>query len=257
EAALKLLRELLQEFPFVSGVDTSVGLTNLVTPILRGACDVVPLLLTSAHSAGSGKSFLADLGCYIVRGMPCPVTTVPDNETEMDKKLGALLLEGAQIISLDNSSEILGGDTLCQMTERPVVRVRILGKSEMPECEWRGTTFANGNNVRLFGDMTRRTVLSNLDPKLESPETRSFKYNPVKLILDNRAAYIGAILTIARAYLQSGDKVRCDPLASYGQWSTFVREPLLWLNEKDPIQSMEEMRKMDPVRNNACELINY
>jgi putative DNA primase/helicase len=117
--------------------------------------------------------------------------------------------------------------------------------------------FANGNNARLYGDMTRRTVLSKLDPKLENPETRSFKYNPVKLIMDNRAAYIGAILTIAHAYLQSGDKVRCQPLASYGQWSTFVREPLLWLNEQDPIVSMEEMRNLDPVRNNARELIGY
>jgi putative DNA primase/helicase len=70
------------------------------------------------------------------------------------KRLGAIILEGAQTMSLDNCSHDIGGDLLCQITERPLVRIPILGKGEAPECEWRGTLFANGNNI-LVGEQKR------------------------------------------------------------------------------------------------------
>ncbi len=55
------------------------------------------------------------------------------------------------VVSIDNVNGELGGDMLCQLTERPLVRVRILGKSEAPELECRSTTFATGNNLILTG----------------------------------------------------------------------------------------------------------
>jgi putative DNA primase/helicase len=68
------------------------------------------------------------------------------NEEETEKRLGALLRDGVSIVSLDNVSADLGGDMLCQVTERPIVRVRILGLSEAPEFECKATLFATGNN---------------------------------------------------------------------------------------------------------------
>src|SRR5262249_41345472 len=44
EAALALFKDLLSEFPFVTDLDRSVALAALMTPVLRGACDVVPLI---------------------------------------------------------------------------------------------------------------------------------------------------------------------------------------------------------------------
>ena len=256
EAALALFKELLSEFPFVTDLDRAVALAALMTPVLRGACDVTPLLLILATTPGSGKSYLADIASTIVRAQKCPVITAARGE-EAEKRLGALILEGVQIISLDNCIYYLGGPQLCQMVERPLIRTRILGKSETPECEWRGTLFANGNNIGVMGDMTRRTIECNLDPGMERPELREFSFDPIKRVMANRGAYVAAALTIARAYGASGERAACDPIASYGQWSRVVREPLIWLGEADPVRSMERARDMDPEQAAARELVAH
>jgi putative DNA primase/helicase len=256
-ARLKLLLDLIEEFSFVNDLDRAVALAALMTPVLRGACDVAPMILILAHTASSGKSFLADITNTIVRGQKCPVITAAESVEEMEKRLGALILEGVQIISLDNCSHNLGGDLLCQITERPLIRIRILGKSQTPECEWCGTLFANGNNILLLDDMTRRAIICNLDPKMERPEQREFKNNPIEMVMADRGAYIAAILSIARAYLMSGESVKCPPIASYGQWSRMVREPLIWLGEADVVKSMEQARDIDPDRTSARELVEH
>jgi putative DNA primase/helicase len=256
EQALALFDDLLSGFPFVTNVDRSVALASLLTSVLRGAFDVAPMYLFRAHDVGSGKSFLADLMSTVARGLPCPVITNSKSVEEMEKRLGALLLEGVPMVSLDNCSCNIGGDLLCQMTERPLVRIRILGKSEAPECEWRGVLFGTGNNITLAGDMTRRGLIANLDPKCERPELRTFGFNPIERVLDNRGAYIAAAIAIARAYIAAGSPPVCKtPLGSYERWSRIVRSPLVWLEKEDPVKSMEELRQEDPERRALHNLI--
>ena len=115
--------------------------------------------------------------------------------------------------------------------------------------------FATGNNVRLKGDMTRRALPSHLDAKVERPELRRFKTNPIERVLADRGRYITAAMTVARAYLTSEMKVECEPLAGFDGWSEFVREPLIWLGEADPVKAMEAARTDDPERDAARELI--
>jgi putative DNA primase/helicase len=130
----------------------------------------------------------------------------------MEKRLGALVLEGVPMISLDNCSGDIGGDLLCQITERRLIRVRILGKSEAPECEWRGVAFATGNNITFRGDMTRRGLIANLDAKVERPELREFGFDPLERVLADRGSYIAAAITIARAYIAAGSPKVSGPL---------------------------------------------
>jgi putative DNA primase/helicase len=256
EQALALLDDLLSGFPFASRVDRSVSLAAFQTSVLRGAFQVAPMHLFRAHDVGSGKSFLADLMSTVARGLPCPVITNSKSIEEMEKRLGALVLEGAPMISLDNCSGNIGGDLLCQMTERPAVRIRILGKSEAPECEWRGVLFGTGNNITLTGDMTRRGLVANLDPKCERPELRTFAFDPVERVLDDRGAYVAAAITIARAYIAAGSPdVGTTPLGSYGAWSRIVRDPLVWLGAEDPVASMDAARQEDPGRRALHSLI--
>jgi len=215
---------------------------------------VAPMFLFLAHAAGTGKSHLVNVISTIVHGRPCPVIT-PGNKEEMEKRLASLLLESPPMISLDNLTVNLEGELLCQITEQPLVKVRILGKSETPECEWRGTMFATGNNVTFVGDMTRRGLICNLDARVERPETREFKFNPIERVLGARGDYIAAIISIARAYLVARAKADCSPLGSYGGWSKFVREPLIWLGEGDPVESMAQAREDDPDRSAAVALV--
>jgi putative DNA primase/helicase len=253
-AALKLFEDLLGGFPFVDEVDKAVALAGLLTPLLRAACDVVPMFLFLAHVAGSGKSYLTDLISTVAHGRRAPAISKAANEEELEKRLGALVLAGVPVISIDNCTTNLSGVTLCQITERQLVSIRILGKSEMPECEYRGAVFANGNNITAEGDLTRRTVVCHLDAGLERPELRTFEFDPIDRVLGDRGAYIAAALTIACAYRVSGERVECEPIGSYGRWSKTVREPLIWLGKTDPVKSMEAMREEDPVRAAGREL---
>jgi hypothetical protein len=167
-------------------------------------------------------------------------------EEETEKRLGAALLAGQPIISIDNVNGDLGGDALCQIIERPVVEIRILGRSERVRVETRCTVFATGNNLRLLGDMTRRAVRYTLDANQERPELRQFMHDPVVEVLGDRGRYIAAVLTIVRGYVIAGRPRVAPRLASFEGWSDTVRSPLIWLGLPDPIDTMEAARKDDP-----------
>jgi len=244
--ALSLLRDLLSGFPFVTRVDRAVALSGIMTAVLRGALSVAPMHGFRAHTAGTGKSLLVDVAATIATGRLCPVIAAGKTEEETEKRLGALLHDGVSIVSIDNVSGELGGDALAQMTERALVRVRILGKSEAPEFECKAAIFATGNNLVLVGDMVRRAVVCTLDAGVERPELREFKFDPIDRVLQNRGAYVAACLTIALAYKAAGAPKACPPLGSYGEWSDMVRAPLIWLGEADPVDSMETAREEDP-----------
>ena len=128
-----------------------------------------------------------------------------------------------------------------------MVEIRILGKSERVRIEARGTTFyATGNNIVIVGDMTRRAIVTTLDPQLERPELREFMGDPVGDVLADRGRYIAAALTIARAYAAAGRPDPAPRLASFEGWSDTVRSALMWLGCGDAAETMEMSRSEDP-----------
>ena len=238
-------------------LDRAVALSGLITAVVRGGLLVAPLHAFRANVAGSGKSLLVDVASTIATGRPCPVIAAGKTAEETEKRLGALLREGVSIVSIDNVTGPLGGDMLCQVTERPFVRVRILGVSEAPEFECKATVFATGNGLTLLGDMTRRAVLCSLDAGEERPELRQFAFDPIARVLENRGAYVAAALTIAQAYRAAGLPEVCRPIGSYADWSRTVRAPLVWLGEADPVASMERARMEDPDLMSIRELFGH
>jgi len=244
--ALELLKGLLAEFSFVGGEESrAVALSGLITPVVRGALPVAPAHVISAPTAGSGKSYLVDLFAAVSTGQRCPVISHGKSEEELEKRLGAVLLGGQSIVSIDNVTGELRGDALCQMVERPLVQIRILGRSELMRVETRATLFATGNNSVVAGDMVRRTLTCSIDANVERPELRPFKQKPLDMILADRGKYIAAVLTIVRAYQLAGypDELY---LASYDHWSRIVRSALVWLGCADPAKTIEQSRDKDP-----------
>lgn len=245
-AALILLDDLLNEFPFVGGADRSVALSALMTPVARGAMQVVPLHAITAPEAGTGKSFLIDLASAITIGEIAPVIAAGRDEEETEKRLVAELMTGQPIVSIDNLNGVLGGDFICQAIERPIIKPRVLGRSENRRIENTVTLFGNGNNIHLLGDVVRRVVLCSMDANMERPELRAFGGNPITVVLANRGRYIAAVLTIVRGYLAAGCPNPCAPLASFEDWSRLVRSSLVWLGQADPVETMEAARVDDP-----------
>ena len=86
---------------------------------------------------------MVDIAAGISTGVACPVMAIGRDEAETEKRLGAALLAGQSLISIDNVNGELGGDALCQAVERPVVQIRILGRSKRVStrdvrCVWVG-----------------------------------------------------------------------------------------------------------------------
>ena len=190
-----------------------------------------------------------------VPGRPCPVISAAPDEAETEKRIAGLLLAGYPIVSIDNVNGELGGDLLCQAIERPLIRIRPLGASDIIEIENAVTLFATGNQMRVRGDMVRRTQISDLDANEERPELRGFKADPVAMILANRGHYVSACLMIVRAYIEAGQPGRLAPIASFGDWSDLVRSALVWLGCDDPALSMEAARADDPELVDLRELL--
>jgi hypothetical protein len=249
EEALGLLDDLLQEFPFVDRASRSVALSMLMTPVLRGAlAPAVPMHLTTAPQAGTGKSYLADLASAIAVGERCAVMAVAPNPEETEKRLVGAALAGFPIIALDNCSAPLAGDFLCQVTERPMLQLRALGSSALVRVANSFTTFVNGNHASVVDDVVRRTLTCMLDADMENPEERSFKKDPLARVLTDRGSYIRAILVIARAYIVIGRPDRRHRLPSFERWSDTVRSALCWLGRADPVDTIGAARAEDPVR---------
>jgi putative DNA primase/helicase len=244
--ALSVLLGVLAEFPFVSDADRSVALSILITPVVRGGMMVAPLHAATAPTRGTGKSYLFDTAAAIATGERCPVINAGRTEEETEKRLGAELMSGQPIVLVDNLNGDFSGDFLCSAIERPVVKPRVLGRSENKRIENHSTFFANGNNLRLVGDVVRRAVTCSLDANMERPELRQFRGNPVAAILSDRGRYVAACLTIVRAYLEAGCPNPCPTLASFDDWSRLVRSALVWLACTDPCDTMEKSMVDDP-----------
>jgi hypothetical protein len=256
-AALKLITDLLVEFVFVDKVARTVAVSAVLTPIARGGFLVSPMHAFDAPTAGTGKSYLGDIVSTISTGKRMPVISQGASDEEMEKRVGAAVLAGQSLVCIDNVIRVLRGDALAQLIERPRPLVRILGRSELVEVDAVATTlFANGNNIIVGGDLTRRVIRSRLNTQEERPELRKFEHNPVATILKNRGAYIAAALTICRAYIAAGQPNKPTPLASFEGWSDTVRSALMWLGLEDPVNSMDSVRADDPDRGALEALLN-
>jgi hypothetical protein len=246
--ALELLDSLLDSFPWQGDDDSrAVGLSMLISPLMRACLPAVPMHCVSAPSPGTGKSFLCDLAAALATGFACVVMAAGKDEEELEKRLSAAVLDGMPVIAIDNVSRSLGGDFLCQVLDRPLVKVRILGKSEGPKLEPRLILFATGNNLTLVGDIGRRAVIAHLDAACESPHLRQFADNPLARVIRDRGSYIAAALTLCRAFRLSGDQPEAQ-LASFEQWNDTVRSAIRWAGGGDAVRTMATIAENDPAR---------
>jgi putative DNA primase/helicase len=117
------------------------------------------------------------------------------------------------------------------------------------------TFLANGNNLVVVGDATRRVLVAAIDPRHENPELRKFDNNPVVDAQEQRIEIVNACLTILKAFIRSEEKPKCEPLGSYEEWSNLVRGALLWLGCADPVKVMMRTREADPTRASIDQLM--
>jgi len=244
--ALDLLLGLLAEFSFVDEPSRAVAVSGLITAVVRGSLTSAPMHAFRAPAAGSGKSYFADLAAAIAIGQRCPVISAGKTEEELEKRLASALIAAQPIVSIDNVNGELRGDALCQMVERPIVRIRPLGRSELVQIETKCAVFANGNNMTICGDLTRRTLTATLDAGIERPELKQYSDAPFDRILADRGAFVAAALIVVLSYRTAGSPGLLPRLASYEEWSDLIRSALVWLGMADPVETIDTARDEDP-----------
>jgi len=234
--ALRDLQEPWQDFPVTSDAGRTVPVAAVLTLVGRPAIvGSVPGIFFDASTRGSGKSLQAKCVSTIAHGRECSVTTWPNgDDSELEKVLGAYALRGASVILFDNVTGTLGGgalDKVLTCTNR--VSLRVLGKSEQPEMQWRAMIMATGNNAEIGADTARRVLLSRLEPLTERPEDRdpnAFKIPQLEQwCAANHPRLAVAALTLLRAYVLAGRPAQSLPAwGSFQPWADLVASAIVW-----------------------------
>ena len=248
KAALHRLQYVIKDFPFVDSASESVVLAGFLTSVIRRSLPSSPAFGITAPTMGTGKSLLSDLISIIGTGQQAQCSSLPFEESEVEKRLLSMLMAGAPILALDNIETHVRSSSLCTILTQPVFKARILGISRETAVPTNILVIINGNNLVIQGDMTTRVVLATLDAQQERPQSRQFDVNPKEYMIQNRAMMVMDCLTIISAYLGSGEKIGIEPFGRFEKWSQFIREPLVWLGCADPLDTVADIEKNDPVR---------
>jgi hypothetical protein len=251
EVALEQLRKLIETFPFVTLTDHSVALAAMLTALDRRSMATAPLIAFTSPAAGTGKSLLVDLMSVLATGRLMPVLSQGKNEEEFEKRLGASLLASDACIAIDNCEAPLSGALLCQALTQGELNIRLLGYSRNIGTAMSASIFATGNNLVIAGDLTRRCLLGSLDAGVERPELRNFNIDVIEEAHVKRGELVVAALIILRAWhiaRTAGERVNAAPYGGFADWSRRVREPLIWLGEADPCDTVGKVRENDPTR---------
>jgi hypothetical protein len=255
--ALAQLAEPVRSFDFVADHDRSVWLAAVLTSLLRHSLPTSPLFTFNAPVMGSGKSTLADLVAIIATGHVAPCMTISRGEDETRKVVLSLLRAGSQLAVLDNLDEPLGSATIASVLTQQSFTGRQLGVNEMLDVPTTCLWLATGNNLTVEGDLVRRVVPCDLDPRVERPEARRFDFDPREVVRERRGELVVAALTVLRAFEVAGrpGAAALSPFGSFEAWSAAVRAPLVWLGQPDPLLGRERLQQRDPIETSLRRLL--
>ncbi|MFN8547762.1 MAG: hypothetical protein U0527_07255 [Candidatus Eisenbacteria bacterium] len=224
-AALRLLEDLIHDFPFVDDASRAAALAHIMTPILRPAIrGPVPMALFDSPQQGTGKTKLATAAGVIATGREPSMTTAPATPEEWRKKITSLLLSAPVLIVFDNVIAQISSEHLASALTASVWQDRELGWMKVTQgLPQRAVWCATGNNLSVGGDLGRRCYLSRIDARMSEPwkrESGAFRHpDLIGWVGDHRGELVAAILTIARAWYLAGCPAGCAKEIGFPGWS--------------------------------------
>jgi hypothetical protein len=242
------------------GRDESAFLVALLTAAARSSIDKAPGILIRAASlsgAGAGKGLLARGICKVAFGKNPHAVTAGQSPEELEKRIGAELIEGSQILFLDNlNNRAFKSDQLASAITEDPARIRLFGKLQMARINTSAFVLLTGNGLTVSEDLARRFVVIELDPKTENPEARTFSGDILAEVSKRREELLGACLTIWRWGRLNSNLKSGIPLGSFARWCRWVRDPLLALGCQDPATRVSEAKQQDTRRQRVSEIFS-
>lgn len=262
--AVAALDELLypwSQFPYASDLDRAVLLAGVLTAVVRAVLPTAPMFAADAATAGSGKTLLmTSVGMLAGGEAPLILPFVQGASDEQRKRLMALLARAPRSVLQDNIVGIWDCPVLAAMLTSETLTDRILGSSETATIPNRTLWLASGNNLSPAGDLTRRVLITRIDPDMERPFTRAFNLDPVEYVKRHRLVLVRAALTVLRAYRVAAPAPAPGALASFEAWDAMVRQPVAWLaqhceNLADPMDAVTGRMALDPEQERLSSLL--
>lgn len=244
-SALAEIVEPFSEFPFKEESDRAATAALILSMVGRAAIDgCVPMFGVQAPTPGSGKGLHASAATMIPTGRPAPLMAPTDDDEETRKRLLSIALAGDPVVVIDNVDGELGSGPLAMAITAGQVSDRLLGSTKMVTATLRPVWCFTGNNVRLKGDLGRRVVPIDLDPKMENPEDRTFeRCDLLGYVRANRPRLVVAALTVLRAFHVAGRPAHGLPAkGSFESWDRLVRAAIIWAGGPDPCAGVQRIR---------------
>lgn len=229
QACVDILLEVIGDFPFADGPSRSNALailfTLLMRPVITGH---VPLAIIDAPMQGTGKTLLAaSLATIAVGNVSSESIPSRDNDDEWRKKITSILLAAPPFVLLDNipDNTTIDSPSLAAALTSDQWSDRLLGRNNAVRLPSRVVWAATGNNLRLAGDMPRRSYGIRLDANAERPwERTGFKIKGLERhIRERRGDLLSAALTIVRGWYTNGrPKADVPTLGSFDEWAETI-----------------------------------
>lgn len=222
------LDDLLVDFPFKDAASKQNVIGLLLTPLLVLAvagCIPMHLVMAALERVGKGLLIAALLGRGVC-GRFVPTLQIGSSEEEREKRLTALILEGATVAHLDNipNQGVLNSAALCSLLTSRVWKGRRLGESRTPELPNNLILVASGNNVRATGEIAKRCVPVWLQPLDDHPEDRADFVHPdiQGYVRENRRRLLAILLGMVEAWKAAGQPSGAARLGGFEEWARTV-----------------------------------
>lgn len=181
----------------------SVALTPIVRDMISGPC---PNHLARKDQPRTGATKIMGVASYIGTLEYATPQTLPDNPAEIQKTLIATVDAGKPYGFFDNlkPGETESDELAAVVTAYPKFTGRRLGQTAMVTVTVNQVWLTTGNRTQLSRQLVERTLMIDLDPKMENPgerPTSSFEYNLDSHVPANAGKYMHALLVLVQNWI--------------------------------------------------------
>lgn len=227
--AVGLFLTMTAEFPFVTPDHRANWCGLAFTPLMRTLLrPPYPMGIMTAPNPGSGKGFLVGM----IRALHGGVLRgeLPRDAEELRKAITSTLIDTtAPVVTFDNLTGVIRSSVLEALLTTAEWTDRFLGHNRQVTAPNDRLWLATGNNAMIGGDLARRVVFVEIDPKMPNPHLRTgFRIHPPVWVPQHRGELLAAMLTIIRGWILDGRPTEMARSDDYAIWQGALTGMLHW-----------------------------